>query len=380
MRKYLASLLFSLFFCILACNQKTADSPETPADLNDGIETSTLKEVGINGAVISEVIDSIESGFYPNRHSLLIYKNGKLVLEKYFPGKDQKAWSGDIGIVEHNVNTLHDLRSVTKSVVSACIGIAIAQGKIKGVNQLVFEFFKEYGQYDTGSKKDLTIEHLLTMSSGLEWNEEIPYDNPENSEMRMAASKDPVDFILSRPMAAPPGTQWRYNGGTTQLLAEILKRATGQKIDEFANENLFKKLGIPGYEWAPFPGTDNPTAASGLRLRSRDILKFGILYQNAGKWKDEQILPKDWVEQSLSSKITRPDPGGYGYQFWIFTDTLQGKPMEWPTAVGNGDQRIFFDRKNDMVVVMTAGNYNKWDIQNNAGSILRKIYESFPVK
>jgi CubicO group peptidase (beta-lactamase class C family) len=376
MRKTLT--FFSLLIC--GCKQTNNDKSERPSDLNDGIRTSTLEDVGMNEKVISEIIDSINTGFYPNRHSLLIYKNDKLVLEKYFKGRDEKAWAGDVGVIEHNVNTLHDLRSISKSIVSSCIGIAITKGEIKSVDQKVFDFFPEYEKFNIETKKDLTIEHLLTMSSGLEWNEDIPYDNPQNSEMLMTASKDPLAYILSRPMTDLPGTTWKYNGGTTQLLAEIIKRVSGKSVAEFANENIFKKLGITEYEWVQFPGTDSPIAASGLRLRPRDILKFGILYQNNGQWKREQVASQLWVDKSFASKVSRPENGGYGYQFWVFNDTLQGKAMTWPAAVGNGDQRIFFDKKNDLLVVMTAGNYNKWDIKNNSFSILKKIYESFPMK
>lgn len=379
MNKIVTIAISSLLLCSFVYGQ-TINRPDS---LNDGIQTSTLTAVGMNPTVINKIIQEIDADFYPNRHSLLIFKNDKLVLEKYFTGKDQKAWAGDVGVIPHDINTLHDLRSMSKSVVSACVGIAIAQGKIKSVDQKVFDFFKEYKTYDTGAKKKLTIENLLTMSSGFQWNEDVPYDNPENSEIQMTSSKDPIAFILSRPLTAVPGTEWKYNGGTTQLLAEIIKRATGQPVSDFANENIFKKLGITKYEWVVFPGTNNPIAASGLRLRSRDILKFGILYYNKGKWKDYQILPKHWVEQSLRSKVARPEThysaGGYGYQFWIFKDTIQGKEMEWPAAVGNGDQRIFFDKKNNLVVVMTAGNYNRWDIKNNSFAVLRAIYESFPV-
>ena len=383
MNRILRLSILSLWFCIYGCAQSSNGDLKRPDTLNDGIQTGSLSEAGIDSVMISEIVDGIKSGFYPNRHSLLIYKNDKLVLEQYFTGKDEKAWNGSIGTVKHNVNTLHDLRSITKSVVSACVGIAITQGKIKSVDQGVFEFFNEYSAYDTGLVSSLTIEHLLTMSSGLEWNEDLPYDNPDNSEIQMSGSKDPIAFILSRKVVTPPGTGWKYNGGTTQLLAEIIRRATGQSVADFANENIFKKLGIAEYEWAEFPGTNNPIAASGLRLRTRDLLKFGTLYQNNGKWKDTQVLSEEWVEQSLSSKVLREKAryasGGYGYQFWIFRDSIQGKPMEWPTAVGNGDQRIFFDKKNNLMIVMTAGNYNKWDIKNNAFAILRKIYGSFPV-
>jgi CubicO group peptidase (beta-lactamase class C family) len=379
MKKRFALLIFSFLIYNCGFGQTTQGDLKRPDDLHDGITTSTLEDVGMNRAVIKQIIEDIDSGFYPNRHSLLIYKNNKLVLEKYFAGEDKRP-TGEIGIVKHDVNTLHSLRSISKSVVSACIGIAIAQGKIKGVNQKVFDFFKEYEAFNIGTKKDLTIEHLLTMSSGLEWNEDVPYDNPENSEIQMTASKDPLAYILSRPMATVPGTEWKYNGGTTQLLGEIIKRVSGQSVAEFANENIFTKLGITEYYWLSFPGTDNPRAASGLGLRTRDLLKFGILYQDGGKWKGQQIMPQHWVEQSFTSKVSRASGGGYGYQFWIFNDSIQGKAMEWPAAVGNGDQRIFFDKKNDLLVVMTAGNYNRWDIKNNAYLILRKIYESLSVR
>jgi CubicO group peptidase (beta-lactamase class C family) len=178
MRNVLTFFIFSLLFSTIGCRQTTNSDSERPDDLNDGIQTSRLEDVGMNKAVIHEIIDSINTGFYPNRHSLLIYKNDKLVLEKYFAGKDEKAWAGDIGIIGHDINTLHDLRSVSKSIVSSCIGIAIAKGKIKSVDQKVFSFFPEYKNLNIGAKKDITIEHLLTMSSGLEWNEDIPYDHP----------------------------------------------------------------------------------------------------------------------------------------------------------------------------------------------------------
>jgi CubicO group peptidase (beta-lactamase class C family) len=372
-------LLLALALCVnFACRTASTESLDKPTVLNDGIETATLSEVKMDVSVIGALIDSIESGFYPNRHSLLIAKNGKLVLEKYFPGPDN-LWGRDLGVIAHGDTVLHDVRSISKSIVSACIGIAIAQGKITTVDQKVFDFFKEFQQHNNEGREALTIRHLLTMTSGLAWNEEVPYDNPENSEIQMTNSDDPIEFVLSRDLATQPGTAWKYNGGTTQVLARIIERTTGKNVYEFAKTYLFAPLGITRSSWITFPGTNDPAAASGLRLTSRDVMKFGMLYQSAGKWKGEQVLPESWVNESFTSYITRPDGGGYGYQFWIFSDTLQNTPMQWPVAVGNGDQRIFFDGRNGMVVVMTAGNYNKWDIENNSVAILRKIYKSLAV-
>jgi CubicO group peptidase (beta-lactamase class C family) len=371
------TILSFLFFIIIGFAFGQANKPP---NLKDGITTAFLSQVGINEALIKEVETQITSGYYPNIHSLLIYKADKLVYENYFKGKDE-IWGTDLGVIEHKIDDLHDVRSISKSVVSACIGIAVAQGKIKNVDQRVFEFFPEYAAYDTGMIRQLTIKHLLTMTSGLKWNEEVPYDNPENSEIQMIRSPDPIAFVLSRPFTISPGKEWKYNGGTTQLLAAIIERTTGKKVDAFADEFLFRPLGITKFEWIKYSGSDNPAAASGLRLRSRDLLKFGILYHRKGKWNNKQIVPQAWIEESFTSWVSQSKRSGdYGFQFWIWNEMVQGRSIKLVAAVGNGDQRIFFDETNDLLVVVTAGNYNKWDITNNSSAILRKIYESFSIK
>jgi CubicO group peptidase (beta-lactamase class C family) len=371
-------MLFS-FFCLIifSCGIGQHNS-------NDGIDTSTLSEVGMNTRVIDDITTKITSGFYPNIHSLLIYKNDKLVYENYFAGNDQLRGE-DLGTIEHSAEDLHDVRSISKCVVSACIGIAIDQGKIKSVDEKVFGFFCEYTEFNTGMKKQLTIKHLLTMSAGLEWNENVPYNDPSNSETQMDNSEDKIKFILSRNSIAQPGREWKYNGGTTELLAAILEKSTGKKIDEFAEEFLFKPLGIEEFEWMKFHGTDKPIAASGLRLRSRDLLKFGVLYFQKGKWNNKQIISENWINQSFQNVIARPQStknvnGGYGYQFWVYNDTIHNDSLNIVAAVGNGDQRIYFEKKNNLMVVITAGNYNVWGIKNNSYAILRRIYEAMPSK
>jgi CubicO group peptidase (beta-lactamase class C family) len=385
LQNYLLMKLICWLLGLLISNYAIGQT-KNPVNLNDGIKTASLSDVGMDISVVDELTNQITSGYYPNIHSLLIYKDNKLVYENYFKGKDQYLGK-DLGVIEHNINDLHGLRSISKSVVSACIGIAITQGKIKNVDEKVFSFFKEYAAYDTGMIKGLSIKHLLTMTSGLKWNEEVPYDDPENSEIQMSRSVDPIDFILRGPMIYLPGKEWQYNGGTTQLLSFVIERTTGKKVDEFAKEYLFNPLGITSFEWIKMPGTNNPAGASGLRLRSRDLLKFGILYHNKGIWNGKQIIPRDWIEQSFHTTIHRPASinrskpnGGYGYQFWTFNDTIQTQPVYIVAAVGNGDQRIYFDEKNNLLVVITAGNYNIWTIQNNSYAILKRIYDSFRVK
>ena len=370
----------TVFITVLAigCRQASDKNSNILETRNSDISISTLEDVGLDRQIITELVDSIKTGFYPNRHSLLIYKDDKLVLEDYFSGHDE-IWGTDIGIVEYNDTLLHDMRSVSKSIVSACIGIAISQGKIKSVDQPIFDFFEDYKQYNNQGREALTIKHLLTMTSGLKWNEDIPYSNPENSEIQMNRSGDAIGYVLSRELITEPGTVWQYNGGTTEVLAEIIRRVSGINIHEFAKAFLFKPLGISKSEWTISRHTKAPAAASGLRLASRDMLKFGVLYQREGQWGTQQIVPKEWVVESLTSHIARPNGGGYGYQFWIFNYDLQGKTLTIPAAVGNGDQRIYFDKSNNLLLVTTAGNYNKWDIENNASAVLKKIYTSFNI-
>lgn len=380
MRKWLRSCIFFLLLFGYAQAQMVNTAYTKPTQLNDGIATATLSGAGLNVAVLDSLTLQIDTGYFPNIHSLLICKDNKLVYERYFTGKDQ-LWGRDLGVRKHGINELHDVRSISKSIVSACTGIAIAQRKIRSADQRVFDFFPEYKQYDTGTKSELRIAHLLTMTSGLQWNEEVPYDHPENSEIRMTNSPDPIDYILSRPMVAPPGKQWQYNGGTTQLLAAILERTTGKKVDAFAKAYLFEPLGIDTFRWTPFPGTDNPAAASGLRLRSRDLLKFGMLYHNKGKWNGRQVLPRQWVEQSFRTAISLPGSRiGYGFQFWTRRDTIRNQPLHIVAAVGNGDQRIYFDEWNNLLVVVTAGNYNARNIENDSYAIFRRIHEALPQK
>jgi len=335
----------------------------------------------MDAKLISKLLANIKSGYFPNRHSLLIYKDNQLVLEEYFSGQDQ-IWGQDVGVIEHNATMLHDVRSISKSIVSACVGIAIQQGLIRDVHQNIFDFFYDYEVYRSEGREFLTVEHLLAMTTGMEWNEEIPYSDPENSQIQMDNSPNPLEYFLSRPLIAQPGTSWCYNGGATEALAKIIRRVSGMDIYQYAKTFLLEPMGIVYSEWTKI-WNGLPSAAGGLRLTSRDLLKFGILYQNDGLWNGIQLVPKEWVAQSFSSKIKRQGlwkNGDYGYQFWIFNERIRGESLHITAAMGTGDQCIFFDKKNNLIMVSTAGNYFPMPPKTNAFVILKKIYESFLVK
>lgn len=350
------------FLSIMSLNGMLAQS-------NDGISIGTLEEKGFNAKLINAMTDSIQSGVYPNIHSVLILRENKLVYENYFDGDDQSRFTGSVKNAKHHRDSLHDVRSVSKSIVSAAVMVALDKGNIDSIDQNVFDFFPEYKQYNSGLKGTMTIRHLLTMSSGLEWNEGMGYADPNNSEVRLNDATDPIDFFFSRELVHQPGTVFNYNGGCTQVLAEIVRKSSGLTIIEFTDTYIFSPLGIKEFAW--FQRKDGiPLAASGIRLRSRDMAKFGLLYLNDGLWNGQQILPANLVTETMKAHIAttiKAEPSlprmDYSFQFWIPTFTVGLDQHTVVLAMGNGGQHIIINKNLDLVVVITAGNYNLWDLE-----------------
>jgi CubicO group peptidase (beta-lactamase class C family) len=261
-------------------------------------------------------------------------------------------------VVRFDRETLHDMRSTTKSMVSALVGIAIGNGSIRGVDAPVVDLLPEHTIADREAKRSILLRHVLTMTAGLEWDESMPYTDPRNSEIQMIRSGDPIGYVLSRQLIAEPGSQFNYNGGLTELLAAVVRHATGKSLEEFAKEQLFAPLGIERFEWRRH-ANGLPSAASGLRLRPVDLAKFGYLYLNRGQWNGRQILLASWVDQSLREHWTAQH-FGYGYQWWVPRFTANGKPIEAFNTRGNGGQCAFVFPTLGLVVVTTAGNYNQF--------------------
>jgi len=375
--KRIAIICLPLFCCLSGLGQSPACdtnySYRLPPQLNDGLAVGSLKDAGIDSAKIIKLTKLILSDTFTNIHSLLILRNNKLVYENYFAGKDE-IWGLKLGYVKHDIHSLHDVRSISKSVVSACVGIAIQQQLIKSIDDPIFDYLPDYIKYKTADNGKVTIRQLLTMSSGIKWDEDSPHGGSENDETHLEKSSDPVAYPLSLPMAGKPGATWNYNSGGVQVLAHILKNASGYDVDVFAERFLFAPLGITDFQWIKIHNKI-PAAASGLRLRSRDLAKFGLLYLNKGKYNYQQVLPERWVKASFSTAITRDTTTtsmGYGYLFWTYVDTVDRKPRRIVSARGNGGERIFFDEGSKLIVVITAGNYNNNGIVNDGQVALDK--------
>lgn len=363
-RKYV--LLIMICLVHFSCSRKIINAKEytysKPTDLNDQIRVKNLQDYTIDTALLVKLNRDIIDERIPNIHSLLIYKDGALLYEKYLCGSDQRH-GRSLGIVRHNQYTLHDARSISKSVVSACIGIAIQKGLIKDIDDPVQVYLPEFFKKED-KRNRITIRNLLTMSTGLSWKEVGRYNSILNDETKMDLSFNPVKYVLKRNIVSDTGIVWNYSGGNSQVLAAIINKVSGKNIDAFARENLFAPLGINQIEWIRLTFNNVPAAASGLRLTSRELLKFGILYKDKGRFNNHQILDSNWVNNSMNAQIQRPDlaflniePGGYGFQFWTYAFTIKNNTLDVVEAKGNGGQSIFICQKLGLVVVLTAGNY-----------------------
>ena len=214
-----------------------------PAQLADRIMIGNITHSNIDRFKIIELTKLILKDSFPNIHSLLIAKDNKLVYENYFSGKDEN-WGSGLGYAKHDINILHDTRSISKSGVAACIGIAIQQKKINSIDDPIFNYLKDYIQYRTKENEAITIRQLLTMTSNTYWDEDVPDDTSANDETQMERISNPIKYILSRPMKIESTTVWKYNSGGVQILAETIKSVSGDNVDKFAEKYLFEPLGI----------------------------------------------------------------------------------------------------------------------------------------
>ena len=344
---------------LAACSEAGTLAMPKPDQLHDGIATSNLHAVGIDASLIGDMADSIASNAYPNIHSVLIFRNGYLVYENYWPGADENRRTGYKGPTQHHRDSLHDVRSISKSITGAAVLLAHHKGRIASLDQRIFDFFPAYKHYAEGGKADITIRHLLTMTSGLSWQES------QNDSLKVKNVSHALDFILRQPLASAPGRKFRYNSASSQLLAQIVEVATGQDIDIYTRTHLFQPLGITDYDWTR-EANGIRCAWAGLRMRTRDLLKFGILYLNDGVWNGYNLLPGDLIEESMRTQVVTDSPNGYGYQFWTLEDSLGNRRVRTVEASGNGGQKIEVNRSENLIVVITAGNYDSTPIANTS--------------
>jgi len=332
------------------------------------------------GARVDEVV---RAGRAPNLHGVVVIRHDRLVVERYGEGEDFK-WGTSLGRVTFRPDTLHDTRSVTKSIVGLLYGIAYADGRVPGPEEPLLRQFPEYPDLgaDAGRAR-LTVEHALTMTLGLEWNENVPYTSTANSEIAMEQAVDRYRFVLERPIVEAPGTRWLYSGGASALIGRLIAKGTGRSLQDFARAALFEPLGIDSFEWMT-GGDGVASPASGLRLTPRDLARIGQTVLANGRWEGRVVVPTGWLEATLRPRVRIAQGLDYGYQWYLGTFPMTtgadaarpddaARAIRWVGGMGNGGQRLVIVPDLDLVVAIAAGNYNTSDQSTTPSAILQVI-------
>jgi CubicO group peptidase (beta-lactamase class C family) len=334
----------------------------------------------MNAAVLDSIDREIAEGRYGHVDRFLVVRAGRAVLDRRY-ARDWDAIYGDSarrrnGLVLHDQTgaynyfnpwwhptwrrgDLHSLQSVTKTITSILIGVAAARGEFPSLDTPVLRFFDTTAVKEIDDRKRrMTIRHLLTMTGGFDWNENLPYIDPRNSTIAMEGSYDWVSFTIDRPMAREPGTAFNYNSGETVLLAHIFRVATGADIEEYAARHLFTPLGITRWFWKRTPAGLVDTEG-GLYLEAADLARIWYLFLRNGRWEGRQVVTEQWVRESVTPAVaTGPNRNNawYGYKWWLHRDPTDSTRWVWAGS-GFGGQLPYVFPELDLVVV-----FNGWNI------------------
>ncbi len=300
-----------------------------PSDIHDGWTITSPEEQGLKSILLCTMGEGISSGKLANVDDIVVVRHGTLVYERYYP--QPQLYS--------DATTRHRGNSMTKSVVSLLVGIAVDRGWIKDLDVPVVSYFPENADLRMPDKAPITLRHLLTMSAKLGSSE-------------------------------APGVSFAYNNHETELVGTILTKITGKTVDVLAQENIFAPLGITDVEWQKDPFSGLPMSYRGLNLRPRDWAKIGQLVLNRGVWEGKQIVPASWVVQSTAEQIKAEGPlqtehiraegpRSYGYQWWLGQSLDKDRAVQWVAAMGFNSQKTIIIPALDMVVVFNASRQSK---------------------
>jgi CubicO group peptidase (beta-lactamase class C family) len=303
-----------------------------------------------------------------NLHGVVVVRNDRLVLERYFEAEDN-ARGRPLGKVAFKPDTQHDMRSVSKGVVGLLYGIALGQGRVPAPEAPLYAAFPEYADLAREAGRDrLTMHHVLTVTMGTDWDEtSIPYSNPANSEIAMDMAPDRYRYILERRVVMEPGKRWSYCGGATALLARLIAKGVGKPLHDYARDVLFDPLGVGPTQWLAAPNGE-AFAASGLRMTPRDLARIGIMMANGGLAGNRPVVPAQWLDSSTAQIVSVDEQRRYGYH-WYMGDFAFGRPVGWAPlhlerwwgGFGEGGQRLFVLPGIKLAVAITAGNYGADD-------------------
>ncbi len=336
----------------------------TPEQIDDGLYTESIYNKNIDTSAIIRLINEIIDQKYGRMASLLLLKDNKLLVEEYFYGYDRTS--------------LHTIRSCTKSVTSLLLGIALDHHKDIHIEQPIFSFFPEYNSLQSEGREEITLKNVLTMTAGLKW-EEYPAE--------MFNEDDCFQYILSRPMTSKPGEKFKYNSGCSVLLGGVIQFLESQKTLAFAEQFLFTPMGITDYIWESH-NNDKLRCGEGLSLRPRDMAKIGLLVLNEGKWRDTQLVSKEWIHESTKAHVKESEFFEYGYhwwhrsrnnrKWWKESTSTSSKEHDLIVAMGHGGQYIMIIKDLNMVIVTTASDYvNDYIARSKIPMVIEEIVPIF---
>ena len=334
-------------------------------------QAAAPEEAGLDSGILAGLAPQFEAWEEANLHAALIVRHGRLAYEHYFTGQDER-WGTPLGQVAYDASMRHDLRSVTKSVISLLAGCVLGGQGEAALATPVFDLFPEHADLASGGKETMTLGHLLEMSTGLVWDEDIPYSDPRNSERMMTVAPDRVRYVLEQPLWRQPGAAWTYNGGATALIAEALTRRTGRPLDALAREHLFDPLGIEA-EWIRYDD-GVAVAVSGLRLRPRDTIRIGQMVLQGGLWQGRRVVPADWIALSTAPRLNGPGLFFFGLQWWLGRSLVAREEVRWIAGVGWGGQRLFIVPERNLVVLAHAGLYDNPPMQPIPAEVVLRRY------
>jgi len=342
----------------------------------------------MNSAPLDAFDRDLASGARGYVDSMLVIRHGRVVYEKtYHHAADYArlfAGKGAPGIYNYydpawhpfyKGTRLHTMQSVSKSVTSGLVGIAIRRGEIPGLDARVTTLLADWKPAPDPRRDAMTLRDVLTMTTGIRWDEEsAEYTDPRNNCAVMEGKDDWVRYVLEQPMAEEPGKKFVYNSGATMLLSAVLQKATGKTADDYAREHLFRPLGIEDY-WKRTPKGLADTEG-GLYLKPRDLAKLGELYMHDGVWRGTRVLPAGWAAESTRPRVATNEKGfRYGYQWWIRDPGASGGPPTF-AAWGYGGQFLFVVPDLELIAVFTGWNiYEKPELDPNEaiGRVLKSV-------
>ena len=329
-----------------------------PEQTGDGLDCGALADAGLDMNPVKDMMENILSGRSQNIRSILVIKNGKLVVEEYF-------WQKTLGGYPYRLGRENgqNIYSATRTFTAALLGITLDQNLIAGVDENIALFFPEYRElFDSDAKKSLRLDHLLTMESGLRWSEaEIEAYQPLYDPIRSTAGAPIIAFLFGQPVITVPGKTYQYNNELSTVLGEIVRRRSGLSLSQFGEKYLFGPLGIKDYSWFTYP--DGVAAAgNGLRLKPRDMAKFGLMILDRGRWKGKPLITEKWIDTSFQ-RHTAIGNNPYGYHWWLDTFVIKGQEIKAASARGHFGQFIFVVPSLSIAAVFTSASdeSHRWD-------------------